>query len=569
VTPFILLDNARTGTALLYRDPQAVVRADRAADVPAALAALRGHHAAGFIGYEAGAAFEPRLTGLPGANGVAGAPPMLWFGLFGPPEPVNPAEFLPDPAGAWIGAPEPLVARTDYLSRVAAAQAAIRAGDIYQANISFPAAARWTGDVLALYAGLRRRAGAAHGALVFTGEHVILSLSPELFFTLDGGVLTARPMKGTAPPGSDPALLAGDPKQRAENLMIVDLLRNDLARIAVPGSVAVPELFRVEAYPTVQQMVSTVTARIRPGCDAIDALAALFPCGSITGAPKIRAMEVIAALEQAPRGVYTGAVGRIDPDGGAAFNVAIRTLVTTPGADRALLAMGSGIVADSDPADEWRECLSKGAFVASDAGFDLIETIAFDPEDGLLRLEAHLARLKASAAALGFAFNRHAARNELQAATFRLRAPARVRLLASAGGSLAVEVRAMPPVPPGPVEVALADMTLPRADLRRVHKTSDRAFYDDPRRAAGTFEVAFVDAEGFLTEGSFTNLFVERDGTLLTPPLSRGLLPGVLRAELIAEGRAREADLVPADLGDGFLIGNALRGLLRARLRRL
>lgn len=206
--------------------------------------------------------------------------------------------------------------------------------------------------------------------------------------------------------------------------------------------------------------------------------------------------------------------------------------------------------------------------MVSSIGFDLIETIAFDPLDGLLRLDRHLARIKASADQLGFALNRHAARNELQAATFRLRTRSKVRLLASPGGSLSIEVRPLEE-PVEPVAVALLPLPVPGSDWRLRHKTTDRAFYDDARRATGTFEVAFTDADGFMTEGSFTSLFVERDGRLLTPPLSRGLQPGVLRGELIDSGRAVEADLRPDDLANGFLIGNSARGLLRARLRPL
>jgi para-aminobenzoate synthetase/4-amino-4-deoxychorismate lyase len=567
VGPFILLDDARSGApARLFRDPAAIVRADRLQEVGPALERLRGErrHAVGFIAYEAGCALEPRLARIfrpPDA-------PLLWFGLFDRFDEVDAAAWLPDPAGGWAGAPQPLVGQRDYLHRVARVQEAIVAGDIYQANLTFPAEVAIAGDPRASYAGLRRRARASHGALVWTGEDWFLSLSPELFFTLNDGMLTARPMKGTAAPDADPALLSADPKQRAENLMIVDLLRNDLSRVAEPGSVAVPELFAVERYPTVQQMVSTVTARLSPGRDAIDVVTALFPCGSITGAPKLRAMEVIAETETAARGAYTGAIGHINPDGQAAFNVAIRTLHLKPGSVRATLGLGSGIVADSDPAAEWRECLAKGAFVGSERPFDLIETMAFDPHQGLLHLDAHMARMKRSAKALGFNFDRHAARNELQAATFRLRERARVRLLASQRGNCAIEVRRLDEASE-PVEVALAPRTIESGDVRLAHKTTDRAFYDDARRKAGCFEVIFTDPAGFLTEGSFTSIFVERDGVLLTPPLSRGLLPGILRAELIGQGRAIEADLRPEDLAHGFCIGNAVRGLLRARLRRL
>lgn len=567
--PFVLLDDARPGgQALLFADPVAIVRADRPEEVRPALEELRGAalHAAGFLAYEAGHALEPRLVGIGGRATL----PLLWFGLFERAEAVDAAAWLPDPEGAYVGSPRPLIARADYLAQVAAVQRAIAAGDIYQANLTFDCAVPFAGDPRAAYAGLRQRQQAGHGALVFTGEDWLVSLSPELFFTLENGRLVTRPMKGTAPREADDEAaitrLRADPKQRAENLMIVDLLRNDLSRVAAAGSVSTPELFAVETYPTLHQMTSTVAAQLAGGRDAIDALAALFPCGSITGAPKIRAMEIIADVERRARGVYTGAIGRLDPGGDAAFNVAIRTLRLRAGEGVASLGLGSGIVADSDPADEWRECLGKGGFVASQQRFDLIETMAFDPEEGLPRLDRHMARMKASADALGFAFDRHAARNELQAATFRLRRPARIRLLAGRGGEMAVEVRAMPAAPAGPVGVALAPLPVDRGDFRLRHKTTERGFYDDARRASGAFEVAFVDSEGFLTEGSFTSLFVERDGMLLTPPLSCGLLPGVLRAELIEEARAIEVDLTPADLAGGFLIGNALRGLLPARI---
>ncbi|UZK71073.1 aminodeoxychorismate synthase component I [Sphingomonas sp. S1-29] len=566
--PFVLLDDARPdGTARLYRDPVRVLATSRVADIAPMLAEIRaatraGLHAAGFLAYGASPAFEAKA---PPSN----HDPLLWFGLFEGHTPFDPAS-LPDPRGAWVGAAKPSIDRATYQRQVAAVQALIAAGDIYQANLTFQASVSVEGDPLAAYARLRAASRAGWGAVVATGDATYLSLSPELFFALDAGKLVARPMKGTTPrlcdPGSDDAAAAalqGDPKQRAENLMIVDLMRNDLSRIAVPGSVAVPELFAVERYPTVQQMVSTVTADLAPRHDAIDVVSALFPCGSITGAPKLRAMQAIADIEAAPRGLYTGAIGRFDPNGDAQFNVAIRTL--TLRGDEATLGLGSGIVADSVAADEWDECLAKGAFLtAAPRTFDLIETMRFDPREGIALLERHLERLKASAQAFGFPFDRHATRNELQAATFRLECAAKVRLLLAPGGAVAIEVAPLPPTPTAPVEVALVPHRVAAADFRLRHKTSDRAFYDEPRRAAACFEVAFIDAAGFVTEGSFTSIFVERDGLFVTPPLSRGLLPGVLRAELLATGRAIEGDLTPVDLAHGFWIGNAVRGLVSA-----
>jgi para-aminobenzoate synthetase/4-amino-4-deoxychorismate lyase len=564
--PFVLLDDARPGgKARLFtglretietRDPEAVVDC---------LERLRCEAAAGFLAYEAGHALEAKLAPLR-AVPVADEPPLLWFGLFESAEEVDADALLPDPAGAWAGKARPLISRAEYEAAMAAVKAHILAGDVYQANLTFAAEVPVAGHPLALYAALRARARAGHGGIVFTGTHWLLSLSPELFFTLEGGQVTTRPMKGTAPRDADPVAFAADPKQRAENLMIVDLLRNDLSRVAKAGSVDVPELFAVETYPTILQLTSTVTAALEDGLGPIDLIRAIYPCGSITGAPKIRAMEIIDALEASPRGPYCGAIGRLAPDGEAAFNVAIRTLTLRDGAAIARLGLGSGIVADSSAGEEWRECLAKGAFVETARRFDLIETMRFDPRDGVVDLDRHIERLKASADALDFAFDRHEARNELQAATFRA-GPSRVRLVLARSGALAIEMRPLEQAPDEPVAVAVAPLPVPADDFRLRHKTSDRAFYDEARAAAGTFEILFRDPGGFLTEGSFTSLFVERGGTLVTPPLGRGLLPGILRGRLIEEGRAAEGDLVEADLAGGFYIGNAVRGLVRARLR--
>ncbi|HEX8306810.1 MAG TPA: aminodeoxychorismate synthase component I, partial [Allosphingosinicella sp.] len=551
--------------ARLYRAPAQAVEARLPEEVRPALGRLRGRHAAGFIAYEAGHALEPRLAPLADGSAQDG-PPLLWFGLFEGWQEVDPEAILPDPAGAFAARPRPVAEREAHEAAVERALEHILAGDIYQANLTFRAEVATAGHPLALYAAIRPRARAGWGGVVFTGRHWLLSFSPELFFTLEAGRVTARPMKGTAPAGSDPEALRSDPKQRAENLMIVDLLRNDLSRLSKPGTVKVPALFEVETYPTVLQMTSTVVGEIEDGLGGVDLLETVFPCGSVTGAPKIRAMEIIASLERERRGPYTGSIGRLAPDGEAEFNVAIRTLVLPSGATTARIGLGSGIVADSVASDEWLECLAKGEFVATCRRFDLIETMRFDPHEGLFELDRHLARMKRSASTFGFAFDRHHARNELQAATFFLREPRKLRLLLSSSGSLAIESRAIPPAPGGLVEVALAELPVEREDFRLRHKTSDRRFYDSALAAQGTFEVIFADPEGFLTEGSFTSLFVERGGRLLTPPLERGLLPGVLREVLIEEGRAEEADLRAEDLEGGFFVGNAVRGLMRARL---
>ncbi|WP_313330583.1 aminodeoxychorismate synthase component I [Sphingobium yanoikuyae] len=381
---FALFDDARVqgaAPARLYRDPVSVIAAWRMEEVQPALdriaeAREAGLHAAGYISYEAGLALEDRLAPIAHRPPKGGpqAMPLLWFGLFEgcrfiPADGV--ADLLPDPAAVSVDAPWPLVSEADYRAQFGQVQELIRAGDIYQVNLTFPCELRFAGDPMALYAALRPRAQAGYGGVINIGGHQILSFSPELFFTQVRGQLTARPMKGTAvrdhDPDRDAALateLARDAKQRAENLMIVDLLRNDLSRVARAGSVTVPDLFKVETYPTVHQMVSTIRGRVLPGLAPVDVLRVLFPCGSITGAPKVRAMEIIDMVEPFARGVYTGAMGWMDPAGDAAFNVAIRTICVEEGSGIGRLGLGSGIVADSDASAEWAECLAKGRFLS-------------------------------------------------------------------------------------------------------------------------------------------------------------------------------------------------------------
>ena len=377
---FCLFDDARQrgpAPARLYRDPVAMIAAYRMDEVQPALdrigeAREAGLHAAGFISYEAGLALEDRLAPIAARRDGEGAP-LLWFGLFEGVRRIPSTSvpgLLPDPAQARVGALRPLIDQPDHRAAFDAVQAYIRAGDIYQVNLTFPCDIPVDGDPMALYAAIRPRAAAGYGGVIRTGDRTILSFSPELFFSQVRGQLTARPMKGTATRDADPQAdaaqarwLEEDEKQRAENLMIVDLLRNDLSRVSRPGSVIVPDLFRVETYPTVHQLVSTVRARVLPGLSPVDVLRILFPCGSITGAPKLRAMEIIDAVEPHPRGVYTGAMGWIDPEGDAAFNVAIRTLCVEEGSNVGRLGLGSGIVADSQGSSEWAECLAKGRFL--------------------------------------------------------------------------------------------------------------------------------------------------------------------------------------------------------------
>lgn len=594
--PFILLDDAReegAGPARLYTAPAEIVVARRPDAVDSALARIGAAPGnwAGMIAYEAGLALEPRLAArLPARTGAAG--PLVWFARFAEMRELTAAE-----AQDWLDAAfegrgrlgplDPQVSPGGYGTGFESLKSAISAGDIYQANYTFELGGSWSGDPLAIYRALRADARSGYGAVIWDGVHWHLSVSPELFFTLEDGHAEVRPMKGTAPRGrtheedaANKAALSASVKDLAENLMIVDLMRNDLSRVAEPGSVRVEAPFAVETYPTVHQMVTTVHARLQPGADARDLVRAIFPCGSITGAPKIRAMELIDEVERDARGLYCGAIGRIDVSenqqaGDAAFNVAIRTVRLLPdypgaGRGRATMGVGSAVVADSSSLAEWRECLVKGDVLRLEASSaDLIETMAFDPAEGIALLELHLERMKASAAELGFDFDRHALRNAIHVLCFDLDAPSKVRLLVSKGGAHALDASPMPQALPDPAICAVLPLPVAEGDWRLRHKTTDRHFYEDALRAAkaaGAHEALLLRDDGRLTEGSFTNIFIPRGDVLVTPAATLGLLPGVLRRSLLDGGRAVEGDVRLNDLESGFFIGNALRGLIPAKL---
>jgi para-aminobenzoate synthetase/4-amino-4-deoxychorismate lyase len=592
--PFILLDDARSEGAVdahLFEHPTEIFVARRPDEVARVLSEaeatrkMTGGTLAGYIAYEAGLALEERLMPLAaertGANG-----PLVWLALFDEVKTI-PAANVPDwldqrasEGRASIGPLEPQVSTGAYLKAFDTLQEAIRAGDIYQANLTFPLAGAARGDPVAIYKAIRPAANAGYGGLLFDGDHWLLSFSPELFFSLKDGRAKVKPMKGTRPRGMSEAEdrefaaeLAASVKDKAENLMIVDLMRNDLSRVAEAGSVKVDKPFAVETYPTLHTMTTTVRAQLQEGRGAVDMVRALFPCGSITGAPKIRAMELIDEVERDPRGPYCGAIGRIGPGGDAAFNVAIRTIRLTPGENdkhHVVLGVGGAIVADSDGMEEWRECLVKGGFVRGEAGgHDLIETMRFDPERGIELLELHLERMKASAAELGFSFDRHEARNRIHALCFELEEAAKVRLLLARSGEIALETAPLPELADGPVPCIALPLPVVPGDWRLRHKTTDRHFYETAMAMAkdcGAGEALLVRDDGLVTEGSISNVFVEKDGKLFTPRASLGLLPGVLRRKLLEEGRAVEGEVTLGDLAGGFFIGNATRGLLPARL---
>ncbi len=476
------------------------------------------------------------------------------------------AAIPPETRCAGIGGLERGTDFEAYAQTIGRIQALIKAGDCYQVNDTFPLHFTWFGHPLALYAALRQRQPVRYGGIVVSKQGALVSLSPELFLERRGDTLTTRPMKGTAPRSSDPDKLRHSEKNQAENLMIVDLLRNDLGRIAQTGSVTVDSLFDIEEYPSVWQMVSQVSASA-PGVPIDPILRALFPCGSVTGAPKIRAMQIIGELESEPRGLYTGALGWLAPEGDFRLNVAIRTLELHPDG-RGKMGIGSGIVSDSDAAAEWRECLMKAAFLTElDPGFRLIETLR-RTEGHYPRLHAHLNRLASSAAWLGFDCDREAIERLL--AQQPDSGDWRIRLTLAKDGRC--EVTATPLVAEAP-GTRLALWSPERIDSRhplRRHKTTLRPQYDaalhDLAERPELFDVLFCNERGEVCEGARSTVFVERDGRLLTPPLDSGALPGVLRAELLASGRAVETRLYPADLAGGFWLGNAVRGLRPARL---
>ncbi|MCA9973556.1 MAG: aminodeoxychorismate synthase component I, partial [Anaerolineales bacterium] len=417
-----------------FAQPRQIVVAQHPAEVPPALqvveTAVATHHlhAAGYLAYEAGAAF-----GLATHPAGPDDPPLLWFGLYDAPE-VVPAP-PPPPADAFtLGPWQPGVDAAAYAAAIARIKAFIAAGHTYQVNYTFPVHAPFAGDAWALFCRLAHAQQAAYTAYLDLGRHVICSASPELFFQQDGRRLLSKPMKGTAARGRTLAeeranadWLHHSEKNRAENVMIVDMIRNDIGRIAATGSVQVPALFAIERYPTLLQMTSTVTAETTASLG--DILAAMFPCASITGAPKKRTMDIIAELEAGPRGVYTGAIGCLAPDGRAQFNVAIRTAIVDRARGQLTYGVGSGITWDSDAAAEYAECGLKTRVLAhAEPPFQLLESLLWTPAAGCFLRDAHLARLAESAEYFGFKLDETAVRAQLQQATAALTAPAKLRL---------------------------------------------------------------------------------------------------------------------------------------------
>ena len=541
-------------------------------------AAEAGHWCVGHVRYEAAPAFDAALQ-VHAADG-----PLVWFEVHdGAPSAWPSAEAAghAEARATWL----PTLARPDFDAAIARIHQAIGDGELYQVNYTAPWMGTVTGEGAALFDALLRAQPGGYAACFTAGDEQVLSVSPELFFdwqaSAAGGSILARPMKGTAARGATPALdvaaaerLRASPKERAENVMIVDLLRNDLSRIAEPHTVRVPELFHTQALPTVWQMTSDVQARTRSGLRLPDVFAALFPCGSVTGAPKVRAMQLIRELERQPRGIYCGAIGVVRPDGrggiAATFNVPIRTVVMR--GTQARCSIGSGITASAEAGAEWQEWLHKQAFLArASEPFEVLETLAL--VDGVYRHQAeHLARMAEAAQHFGYPWQPAAVHACLQAlAAQHGSGPWRVRLLLDRFGQPRAEAFALQPTAT-PVRLQLAPRPLAEAHGEWVRfKTTRRAHYAAfaPAPGSGIFDTVLFNAEGEITESTFGNLAMQMDdGRWLTPPLACGLLPGVGRAVALREGRVQEGVVRVQDLHRvrRWAFINSLRGWLDAEL---
>jgi para-aminobenzoate synthetase / 4-amino-4-deoxychorismate lyase len=573
-TPSALLDFDGRGARAYFTNPLKVVAATDLAEVRPALreverAAHAGLYAVGFVAYEAAPAFDRALVVRHAAT------PLAWFAIFEKPcEDGEATEYETSRGEYSLTAWEPSEPRDVYEGKVAAVREAIARGDTYQVNYTCRLRARFFGDAFAFYERLRRAQPTRFGAYLDAGRFKILSASPELFFRRRGARLLTRPMKGTAARGlwaeddeRAARALAESEKNRAENIMIVDLLRNDLGRVAETGTVRASRLFKVERHPTVLQMTSTVGARLRAGVTLEEVFAALFPCGSVTGAPKVSTMRLISRLESSPRGVYCGAVGVVKPGGEALFNVPIRTVVIDIETGAAEYGTGGGVTWDSTPGGEYEEALEKGRVLVEDSSdFELLETLRL--EGGRYELlEEHLARLADSARYFGFAASEASAREALRRhAAGAPAGPRRARLLVSRGGRAGVESEPLAETP-RILKVALARTPVERREPFLYHKTTRRGLYESRRaERPDADDLLLWNEEGELTEFTTGNLVLEIGGRRWTPPRECGLLAGTLRGALLRRGEVSERVLTREDLARAsrcWLV-NGVRGWVEA-----
>lgn len=552
----IVLRNAATQKWLRFKAPRQVITANDIGNVLPSLRSIEDlvrhqrFHAAGFLSYEASGAFDSALC-----THDAGDFPLLWFGLYEEAEEVQLPE--PDYSKYCLGTMIPSVTQSEYSQVIRRIKEYIHSGDTYQVNYTLRLRSDFSGIPWHLFLSMVHAQPSGYGAFLDTGRFAICSASPELFFRLDGRHLTCKPMKGTVKRGrnlqEDLSLsrwLQSSDKNRAENLMIVDMIRNDLGRVAEVGSVRVPSLFDIERHPTLWQMTSTVTGEC--GKPLVDIVSALFPCASITGAPKIRTTQIIKELEKGPRRLYTGSIGYVSPDNFAQFNVAIRTAVVDQIAQQVEYGAGGGIVVDSIADDEYTEALLKArVFTEQRADFSLLETLRWTPEEGYFLLEYHLRRLADSANYFEYPLDLERVRKRLSEAVGNYNAlPRRVRLLIHRNGT--EEIQTVPldvREATSPIRVKIASEPVASTDVFLYHKTTNRSVYDRAQGNASECEdVLLYNERNELTESCIANIVVELDGELYTPPVESGLLAGTFRALLLEQGTIREKVLYLRDL---------------------
>jgi para-aminobenzoate synthetase/4-amino-4-deoxychorismate lyase len=563
-------DPSSDGWSASFGRPRALRRADTQSQVRPLLDFLddqvsRGRWGVLLLTYEATRGLAPDLS-----TRRKGDVPFAWAAVYDGPHTGTPPTESPFRHSAW----RPTLSFRSYTNAVKKIQHKIAQGQTYQVNFTFPLRARWSGNAWAWYRRLAEAQGAPYSAYVDLGRWKFLSLSPELFFEKRGRGLSVRPMKGSAPRGrwddEDRAFartLRLSQKERAENVMIVDLLRNDLGKIARPGSVRTTHLFRTEAYPTLWQMTSDVNARLRPRVGLGEMMEALFPSGSVTGAPKRRTMELIRDLEGTSRGLYTGTIGLLRPNGHWTFSVAIRTLTLNEKTGEARCPVGSGITAASRPSDEYRECLLKGDFLKSPP-YHLLETLRL-AEGKYFLLKGHWDRLRGSAKRLGFLWDGPGVRALLdEEARRRPTGLWKIRLLLARDGRAHVEGA---PLEKSRKEwrVALAKTPVDDRDIFLYHKTTNRDVYDRHRRAHPQCDdVLLWNTRGEITESTLANVVVDIGGKRVTPPVRSGLLNGVYRQHLIRRGRLHERVLTREDLrrAHAIFLVNSVRGPVGVRL---
>ncbi len=484
----------------------------------------------------------------------------------------------------WIKDLRANVEPDEYVEDINRAKEYIRNGDIYQANYTFKLGCDIFGDTTSLFLDLNKRQKVSYSAYIKQGSRHILSLSPELFFRRDGKEMLNKPMKGTTKRSKDAIedfnnkrYLENSDKNKAENLMIVDLVRNDLGRICEMGSVSVPRLFEVEKYETVYQMTSTICGILRDNVKWIDIFKGLFPCGSVTGAPKIRSMQIIHELEKAERGVYTGAIGFISPKNEAVFNIPIRTLTVDTETKRGDLGIGSGIVFDSKGLSEYDECILKARYFTDlIEDYELIETLRWEKNTGYFLLGLHMERLKNSAEFFRIPFNIDTVKKRLEEieSNFCNDKAYKVRLLLDKNGRLSISQSEFWQDSVDKMRyIAISDKKTNSSNIFLYHKTTNRALYEseyDRYRREGFADVLFENEKGEITEGAITNIFIEKNGIFLTPPVECGLLDGVYRRHLLRNGsgryiekRLKRNDLVEAD---AIYLSNSVRGLFRVQI---